>query len=138
VDSVHGWAVVTVTASPGGNQVWSRRPPPPSNRIWIPALLDVMAVAWMIPYGSWLDDASRLTSVITLGGHHQVVTALAVTSFVILAVLAVMTEGFSEWHALDSAVLSLAGGMTVVATAGILSIVVLVILVGLTGRLFVR
>ena len=45
----------------------------PSGRrvLWILLALDVAAVAWMLGMGEWFDRTSRLTSVVTLGGHHQ-------------------------------------------------------------------
>jgi hypothetical protein len=44
-----------------------------SRRLWVVAVLDMTAVAWMIAIGNWLDKTSRLTAVITLGGHHLLV-----------------------------------------------------------------
>jgi hypothetical protein len=34
---------------------------------WLLAAVDVMAAAWMIAAGDWLDRTNRVTSVITLG-----------------------------------------------------------------------
>jgi hypothetical protein len=112
------------------------------ERVWGLALLDVMAMAWMASAGSWLDQASGFTAVITLGGHHKIAFALAVISFAILAVLAVTTEGFSRISAMEIGFLSVAGVLTVVALAGLLSVVLLVVgagfFLGLVGRLLIR
>lgn len=119
-----------------------RRTIPHGERIWGLAVLDVMAGAWMAAAGSWLDQASRFTAVITLGGHHKIALGLAVVSFAILAVLAVTTEGFSRSSAVEMAFLSVAGVLTVVALAGLLSVVLLVVgggfFIGLVGRLLIR
>jgi hypothetical protein len=63
--------------------------------LWIVAVLDMMAVAWMIAAGDWLDQkTSGFAEVITLGGHHRLVLILAAVGFVMLAGLAVLTDGF--------------------------------------------
>jgi hypothetical protein len=109
---------------------------------WALAGLDVMAAAWMIAAGDWLDHASRVTSVITLGGHHLVVLWLAVLGFGILAVLAPLTGGFAELNRIQVVVLSIAGVVSVVAVAGVASVAALVVgsvlLVALLGRALLR
>ena len=45
----------------------------------------------MLSAGDWLDRSSA--TILTLGGHHTVVLYLAVAGFVILGVLAVLTNG---------------------------------------------
>ncbi len=109
---------------------------------WALAGLDVMAASWMVSAGDWLDRASRVTSVITLGGHHLVVLWLAVLGFGILAVLAPLTGGFAELNRVQLVALSVAGVLSMVAVAGIASIAVLVVgtvlLVALLGRALLR
>jgi len=109
---------------------------------WLLAAVDVMAAAWMIAAGDWLDRTNRVTSVITLGGHHLVVLWLAVLGFGILAVLAPLTGGFAELNRIHLVALSLAGVLSVVAVAGIASVAALVVgtvlLVALLGRAFLR
>jgi hypothetical protein len=56
--------------------------------LWAMTTLNVMAASWMIAAGDWLDHQSRVSAVVTLGGHHLVVLWLAVGAFAILAVLA--------------------------------------------------
>jgi hypothetical protein len=109
---------------------------------WALAGLDVMATAWMISAGDWLDSQSRVTAVITLGGHHLVVLWLAVLGFGILAVLAPLTGGFAELNRLQLVALSIAGVTSVVAVAGVASVAALVVgtvlLIALLGRALLR
>ena len=109
---------------------------------WVLAGLDVMAAAWMISAGDWLDHTSRVTAVITLGGHHLVVLWLAVVGFAVLAVLAPLTGGFAELGPVHVVALSVAGVVSVVALAGVASVVALVVgvvlLLALLGRAFLR
>jgi hypothetical protein len=101
-----------------------------------------MAVAWMAAAGPWLDETSRVTAVVTLGGHHHLVMLLAGIGFVTLAVLAPITEGFNSAGTLEVALISIACMVSVIALAGILSVVLLVVgsgfLVGLVGRLLLH
>lgn len=109
---------------------------------WALAGLDVMAAAWMISAGDWLDRQSRVSAVITLGGHHLVVLWLAVVGFGILAVLAPLTGGFAELNRVQLVALSVAGVLSVVAVAGIASVAAFVVgtvlLVALLGRTLLR
>lgn len=110
--------------------------------LWVIATADVMAASWMIAAGDWLDRQSRVSSVVTLGGHHLVVLWLALLGFGILAVLAPMTNGFATMNRIQVAALSIAGVASVLALAGILSVAALIVgvtaLVALTGRAFLR
>jgi hypothetical protein len=142
VDPASGVEVVTVHYIPPQKVIQVRQILPHGERIWGLALLDVMAVAWMASAGSWLDQTSGFTAVITMGGHHKIALALAVISFAILAVLAVTTEGFSRISPMEMGFLSVAGVLTVVALAGLVSVVLLVVgagfLIGAVGRLLIR
>ena len=101
-----------------------------------------MAAAWMIAAGDWLDHANRVTSVITLGGHHLVVLWLALLGFGILATLAPLTGGFAELNRVQVVALSVAGVVSVVALAGVVSVAALVVgvalLTALVGRALIR
>ena len=44
------------------------------RRLWLVTALDMVAVAWMIAVGNWLDQTSRLTKVITLGGKPRMLS----------------------------------------------------------------
>jgi hypothetical protein len=116
-------------------------PTPRAKRmLWAVATLDVMAATWMITAGDWLDRQSRVSAVVTLGGHHLVVFWLAVLAFAILALLAPFTGGFASVTRTQLGALALAGVVSVVALAGIVSVVGLVVgvvlLVAIIGRAF--
>jgi hypothetical protein len=110
--------------------------------LWVVATLDVMAASWMIAAGDWLDRYSRVTSVVTLGGHHVVVLWLALAGFAILAVLAPMTNGFATANGVHLVALSIAGVASVAAFAGMLSVAALIggvaALIAIIGRALIR
>jgi hypothetical protein len=111
--------------------------------LWIVAVLDMMAVAWMIAAGDWLDQrTSGFAEVITLGGHHRLVLILAAIGFLMLTGLAVLTEGFTSAGHLEIALITIAGTISVVALAGALSAILLLVLaallLGFAGRLLFR
>ena len=111
--------------------------------LWIVAVLDMMAIAWMIAAGDWLDRQTfGFAEVITLGGRHWLVLILAAVGFVMLAGLAVLTEGFTSAGRLEIAFLTIAGTISVVALAGALSAILLLVvgglLLGFAGRLLFR
>jgi hypothetical protein len=101
------------------------------------AVLDVMAVAWMVTAGGWFDRHGMLT-VATLGGHPQIVAALATVSLLLLAGLAVSTQGFDRATAAERVLLVVAGVLTVAALAGLFAIVGLVLLVATFVGLLVK
>jgi hypothetical protein len=109
--------------------------------LWAVATFDVMAVAWMLSAGDVL-DRSRLTSVITLGGHHLVVLYLAMVGFAALAGLAALTGGFAVASRQQAIGISVAAAVSVLALAGVLSVVVLVVgsllLIAVVGRMLLR
>jgi hypothetical protein len=116
-------------------------PTPRARRLlWVIAMLDVMAATWMLTAGDWLDHQSRVSAVVTLGGHHLVVFWLAVLAFAILALLAPFTGGFASVTRTQLGALAFAGVVSVVALAGIVSVVGLVVgvvlLVAIIGRAF--
>jgi hypothetical protein len=92
-----------------------------SRRLWIVASLYMTAVAWMIAIGDWLDKTSRVTAVITLGGRHQVVLIMALAAFLMLAVAALLTDGFTSASRLELTLIIMACIVSVVALAGALS-----------------
>lgn len=135
-------AVVTVLiprSQLAGGIVLSRRT---RRWLWIVAMLDAMAIAWMVAAGDWLDETSRLTEVVTLGGHHQLVLILAVGGFVMLAGLAATTDGFSRAGGLQPALITIACMMSLVALSGAVSVILLLasgaLLLGIVGRLLLR
>jgi hypothetical protein len=110
------------------------------RRLWIVAALDVVAVAWMIAVGSWLDQSSRLTKVITLGGHHALVLIMALVGFLVLASGAVVTDGFRSANKLGLTLITAGCIISVAALAGALSVLLLFILgallLGFLARMF--
>jgi hypothetical protein len=106
--------------------------------LWTVTVLDVTAVAWMLAAGDWFDTTSRVTSVVTLGGHHLIVLWLAVVGFAVLASAAVLTGGFAEADQLEWVLLATGCAVSVVALGGALSVVALVVgvtcLIALLGR----
>jgi hypothetical protein len=102
---------------------------PPTTRrlLWGMCVLDAMVLVWMIAMGEWLDSTSRITSVITLGGHHLIVLGIALAGFLLLAVLAVTTRGFGVATSLEHTAFAVAGVLSVVALAGVISVLGLVV-----------
>lgn len=90
-------------------------------------LLDAMTLVWMVAVGDWLESASLITSVITLGGHHEIVLGIALAGFVLLAGLALITRGFAVASAPQDTAMAVAGILSVAALAGIISVVGLVV-----------
>jgi hypothetical protein len=91
--------------------------------MWLWALMgfDVMELTWMKVFGDWFDRFSPVTSVATLGGHHQVVMALAGVGFVILAGLSVPTGGFTTASRRQTVAIAAGCLLSVVALAGFIS-----------------
>jgi hypothetical protein len=89
--------------------------------LWMVAIADMVAVAWMIAAGGWFDQTSRLTSVVTLGGHHALVLTMALVGFLMLAGLALPTKGFTVKR--DEALLTIACFISIAALAGALSVI---------------
>ena len=109
-----------------------------ARRLWVVAILDLVVVAWMIAAGSWLDRASSVTTVMTLGGRHWLVLAMASGGLVLLVGLAIATQGFTSATRLQQALITLACAISVVALAGALSTVLLMITAALVLGLVLR
>ena len=92
--------------------------------LWIVATLDVALLAWVFSVGAWL-DTSPLTSAVTLGGRHELVLGLAAAGFLMLAGLAIITDGFSSANRIQVGLTVLAGLVSVIALAGALSTLLL-------------
>jgi hypothetical protein len=112
------------------------------RRLWIVAVLDMMAVAWMIAAGEWLDRTGGVVQVMTLGGHHELVLSLAAVGFIMLAGLAALTDGFTSAGRLELVLITIACTISIVALAGALSGVLIFVavafLLGSAGRLLLR
>jgi hypothetical protein len=124
--------------------------PPASDRItlsartarclWVVAVLDMVGLAWMLALGDWLDDASSVTAVMTLGGRHLLVLGLAGAGFLLLMALAWPTHGFREASRVQLGLVILGCAVSIVALAGGLSTLLLVLtgalVLGFVARLF--
>ena len=110
--------------------------------LWGTALADMAAFAWIIAMGKWLDETSRLTAVITLGGHHLLVLIMALIGFLALAAAALLTDGFTSAGKLGITLITVACMISVIALAGALSLILLLagtaLLVGFVARLFLH
>jgi hypothetical protein len=96
----------------------------------------------MISIGDWLDKTSRVTAVLTLGGRHLVVLIMALVGFLMLAVAALLTEGFTSAGRLELTLITVACMISVIALAGALSAVLIfaaaALLLGFVARLLFR
>jgi hypothetical protein len=112
------------------------------RKLWILLVIDIVSLPWMLTFGSWFDETSRLTSVATLGGHHRLVLALAIVGSVMLAGLALWTDWFTDTRLFDRALIIVASVISILAVAGVLSVVLLlvavVLLFGFVARPFKR
>jgi hypothetical protein len=110
------------------------------RRLWILAALDMVAVAWMIAVGTWLDQTSKLTKVITLGGHHLLVLIMALVGFAVLASGAFVTNGFRSANKLGLTLITAGCIISVATLAGALSLLLLcmlaALLLGFLARMF--
>jgi hypothetical protein len=111
-----------------------------ARRLWLVAALDMVAVAWMIAVGSWLDQTSRLTKVITLGGNHVLVLIMALVGFLVLASGAFVTNGFRLANKLGLTLITAGCIVSVATLAGALSVLLLfllaALLLGFLARMF--
>ena len=106
--------------------------------LWSIATLDMVVLAWMIAAGRIFDETSKLTSVVTLGGHHKLVLIMALIGFLMLAGLAVSTNGYLEANGVEVALIILACVISIVANAGALSAILLLALLAFLLGIGVR
>jgi hypothetical protein len=95
--------------------------------LWVVAVLDMVALAWMLVLGDWLDDASQVTAVMTLGGHHLFVLGLAAAGFALLVALAWSTHGYRDAGKVQLGLIVVGAAVSIVALAGALSTILLVL-----------
>src|SRR5690242_14719850 len=88
--------------------------------LWALAISDVMVFAWMLSAGDWLDRASSLTAVVTLGGNHLLVLWLAAAGFILMGTMALLTGGHMVARRGHVPLLVLAALISVVALGGVL------------------
>jgi hypothetical protein len=107
-----------------------------ATRLWVLMATDLMTVIWMDAAGPWLDRTSPLTATATLGGHHLVVLVIAAVGFVMLATLALLTEGFTKSSPRLTLATNVACIVSVVALTGLIALVLAALLSRLVfGRL---
>jgi hypothetical protein len=98
----------------------------------------MVILAWMITAGRTFDETSKLTRVVTLGGHHILVMIMALIGFLMLAGMAVSTSGFSEANGLERVLLILACVISIVVSAGALSAILVLALIAFLLGIGVR
>lgn len=134
-------AVVAVFQKAPAEDVESPIPDKGRLLLWSLAILDVMAVAWMLSAGDWLDKSSPVSAVVTLGGHHIVVMCLALVGFAMLAGLALLTKALTVARPVHYPFIAVGALVSVVALGGVLSVAMLIVgvvlLVALVGASFV-
>jgi hypothetical protein len=108
------------------------------HRLWWLTLLDLVAVAWMVAAGGWVDQHGGELTVVTLGGHHEAIIGLALVSFALLAAVAITSDGFITLSGVEMTIVTVAGLLTIVALAGLLAVVVAVVGIGLFVGLMAR
>jgi hypothetical protein len=96
--------------------------------MWTLMAADLMAVIWMYTFGPWLDQSSRLTATATLGGHHWIVLGFAAAGFLMIAGLALLTEGFTKTTTKLTLATNAARVVSVVALAGLIAFVLVALL----------
>ena len=94
---------------------------------WVVSLADMMVVALLIAAGDWFDQTSRLTRVVSLGGHCKLVLAMAILGFVMLAGLAPLARVLSAPDKLELVLITMAYMVSVAALAGPLAILLLAV-----------
>ena len=125
---------------PGSQRMPVRLSKRTARRLWLVTALNMVAVAWMIAVGNWLDQTSRLTKVITLGGNHVLVLIMALVGFLVLASGAVVTNGFRSASKLGLTLITAGCIISVATLAGALSLLLLfmlgALLLGFLARMF--
>lgn len=120
--------VTTMPPRPRVRITLSRRA---STLLWLTMALDMMLAALIFGAGSILERPSTFTAVVTLGGHPQLVLGLALGAFGLLAALAVTTDGFALATRVQIGLACLGGAVSIVALAGAVSAVLLIVTGGL-------
>jgi hypothetical protein len=107
-----------------GAQVSSR----PSILYWFLMVSDLAAAIWMYTVGPWLDHSSKFTRTGTLGGHHLLLLIIALTGFLMLAALAVLTDNFTHSSPMLAIARNVACVISVIALTGLLALILMALL----------
>ena len=102
--------------------------------LWVTTGLDAMTLTWMVAAGSWLDRCGPCR-VATLGGRHVLVMLLASVGLIMLIVLAPLTEGFTLATPQQVGAIAVACMLSLFASAGIVSLALLVGFIAFVLRL---
>lgn len=105
-------------------EVASRR----STMYWFLMVSDLATAIWMYTVGPWLDKTSKFTATGTLGGHHVILLIVAVTGFLMLAALAVLTDNFTHTTRNLAIARNIACIISIVALTGLLALILMAIL----------
>jgi hypothetical protein len=100
----------------------------PTTIYWFLMVSDLATAIWMYTVGPWLDQTSRFTATGTLGGHHVILLIIALTGFLMLAVLAVGTDNFTHTTPRLALVRNLACIISIVALTGLLALILMALL----------
>jgi hypothetical protein len=112
--------------------------PQVASRLWLLLAANIAAFLWTATLGSWFDHTSRLTSIVTLGGHHVLVMIFSCSAAVVLAALALVSNGFRDRQPGAAALVALSYLLSMVALIGFVSLVLVIVLSGLFVGLMVR
>ncbi|MFK4084002.1 hypothetical protein ACI2LF_07835 [Kribbella sp. NPDC020789] len=100
----------------------------PSIMYWFLMVSDLATAIWMHTVGPWLDHTSKFTATGTLGGHHLLLLIIALTGFLMLAVVAVCTDNFTHTTPRLALLRNLACIISVIALAGMLALLLTALL----------
>jgi hypothetical protein len=130
-----------VVSEPGARSVWGKHllsglkavlhPEPQPDRkrkTWPPislAVLDMANAASLLGAGDWIDQTSRLTMIMSWGGHHKLLLIISIAGFVLLATLASITKAFAAPSDLQFALIVFACMTSIVALSGALAVLLL-------------
>ena len=100
----------------------------PTTIYWFLMVSDLATAIWMYTVGSWLDNTSKFTATGTLGGHHELLLIIALTGFLSLAVLAVLTDNFTQSTPKLALARNIACIISIVALTGLLALILMALL----------
>ncbi len=100
----------------------------PTTIYWFLMVSDLATAIWMYTVGSWLDTTSKFTATGTLGGHHILLLIVALTGFLMLAALAVLTDNFTHSTPKLALARNIACIISIVALTGLLALILMALL----------
>ncbi len=100
----------------------------PTTIYWFLMVSDLATAIWMYTVGPWLDKTSKFTATGTLGGHHVLLLIIAITGFLMLATLAVLTDNFTHSTRNLAIARNIACIISIVALTGLLALILMALL----------